>query len=120
MVPPRCFLISIFSVLVVLVVPFEHREMDSSTFSPSSSSRRLSPILPVFFLRRLRENDDVFELSRFAAPRKNCCCYSAPPRPLYRYYDSRARERERERRLFERELRGAFSQIREIVSRERR
>ncbi len=58
-VPPRCFLIAIVFVLVVhVVVPFEHREMDSSTFSPSSSSRRPSPILTTMMKLFLRENDD--------------------------------------------------------------
>ena len=98
MVPPRCFLIAIVVVRVVLVddvVPFErkHRE-DSSTFSPSSSSRPPSPIrLPFFpsvklFLRRRRENSS-------AAPTLWSCYYSAPPQPYY------AEEREKESRLDE-------------------
>ena len=59
-VPQRCFLIAIVFVLVVhVVVPFEYREMDSSTFSPSSSSRRPSPIRTTIMMKLfLRENDD--------------------------------------------------------------
>ena len=87
------FLIAIVSVLVVRVVPFEHR--DGFFDSPPSS---LSVVFLQFyqcFLRRLRENDDVFESSRFAAPRKNCCCYSAPPGQVISLLRL-AKERERE------------------------